>query len=211
VQLHTYPIYEEIISKHPKTRAFLWDMDGTIVNTEHIHTIALEKMLIGQKWQYSIENLQSLCLGKTDGQVYDHFLALGAFNSMSVDVFIEHKNEYFLKAFDKSDIASFFSYDILNFFQSTHDHGLKTAIVTSSERTITMKILEKVGLTHLADIVICREDTKKNKPDKEPYMKAIFDLGLNPMDCICFEDSEVGLTAARDCQLTVYEARWYDS
>ena len=73
---------------------------------------------------------------------------------------------------------------------------LKRALVTSTGRPGTTRKLEISGLTGLFDTEVTFHDVRAPKPDPEPYLLAAERLGLDPARCLVFEDSETGAESA---------------
>ncbi|MGJ6960344.1 HAD family hydrolase [Streptosporangium sp. G11] len=74
--------------------------------------------------------------------------------------------------------------------------GVPTALVSASPRLIVDMVLHSVGAERFA-LVVAAEDTARGKPLPDPYLRAASGLGLDPADCVAVEDSPTGLAAAR--------------
>ena len=74
--------------------------------------------------------------------------------------------------------------------------GIKTACVTNSIRETTEAMLSATGQIHLFDLIVTNEDVERNKPYPDCYNRAITTLGVNPLECLCVEDSPKGIEAA---------------
>ncbi|MBB2910990.1 HAD superfamily hydrolase (TIGR01509 family) [Streptosporangium becharense] len=74
-------------------------------------------------------------------------------------------------------------------------HGVPVALVTASPRRIVDAVLRTVGAERFA-LVVAAEDTARGKPLPDPYLKAARDLGVDPAGCVAVEDSPTGLAAA---------------
>jgi beta-phosphoglucomutase len=74
--------------------------------------------------------------------------------------------------------------------------GIKIACVTNSIRETAEAMLRSTGQFQYMDLVVTNEDVKKNKPHPDCYNKAIKDLGVDPLMCVCVEDSDKGIEAA---------------
>ncbi|OBW95299.1 HAD family hydrolase [Gallibacterium salpingitidis] len=72
-----------------------------------------------------------------------------------------------------------------------------TAIATTASRHNTLDILEKFGDIELFDFIITKEDVSNTKPDPECYILAMNIAAATPENTLIFEDSEVGLNAAK--------------
>jgi beta-phosphoglucomutase len=72
-----------------------------------------------------------------------------------------------------------------------------TACVTNSIKATAHLMLERLGILRMFDAVVTNEDVKKPKPDPEGYKLAMDCIGADPRQTIIFEDSEIGLRAAK--------------
>jgi HAD superfamily hydrolase (TIGR01509 family) len=99
-------------------------------------------------------------------------------------------------------------YDFLDGFEQLirdlHNHGVKTAVVTSSN----MPKMESVyryqpAFKSLFDAILTSEDFERSKPDPDCYLKAAERLGVKKDECIVFEDSFNGLRSGRAAGMKV--------
>lgn len=73
--------------------------------------------------------------------------------------------------------------------------GVKTALVTMSLRTMAQQVVDAMGFKAF-DVIVAGDDVVHGKPHAEPYLKAASLLGVNPADCVAFEDSISGILSA---------------
>jgi HAD superfamily hydrolase (TIGR01509 family) len=71
------------------------------------------------------------------------------------------------------------------------------AVVTGGYRSVCLQILERVGIADCFDTIVASEDTSKHKPDPDPFLEAARRLGARPERCVVWEDSDLGIAAAR--------------
>jgi len=71
------------------------------------------------------------------------------------------------------------------------------AVVTGGYRDVCRRILQRVGIADAFATVVASEDTPRHKPDPDPFLKAARRLGARPERCIVWEDSGLGIEAAR--------------
>jgi HAD superfamily hydrolase (TIGR01509 family) len=74
-------------------------------------------------------------------------------------------------------------------------NGVKTALVTMSLRSMALQVVEAIEFDAF-DIVVAGDDVIHGKPHAEPYLKAASLLGVDPKDCVAFEDSISGILSA---------------
>ncbi|WP_327090410.1 HAD family phosphatase [Nonomuraea sp. NBC_01738] len=73
--------------------------------------------------------------------------------------------------------------------------GIPTALVSASPRSIVEQVLPNLD-GHRFHLVIAAEDTERGKPYPDPYLAATERLGVSPADCVAIEDSPTGIAAA---------------
>lgn len=78
-----------------------------------------------------------------------------------------------------------------------HARGLTLAVTSSAVRGAIEAILRRFALRELFALIIDGSDVDKGKPDPEAYLVTAARLGLAPAQCLVFEDSEVGVLAAK--------------
>ncbi|MEL7165513.1 MAG: HAD family phosphatase [Pseudomonadota bacterium] len=74
--------------------------------------------------------------------------------------------------------------------------GVRMAVVTSSHRVNALHHLEIAGLAHHFELVVAGDEVPANKPDPAPYLQAATALGVDPRACAAFEDSDPGIASA---------------
>ncbi|MFD5538876.1 HAD family hydrolase [Streptomyces sp. NPDC127079] len=78
--------------------------------------------------------------------------------------------------------------------------GDRWAVVTSATRRLAEARLDAVGIR--PKTLVCADDITRGKPDPEPYLLAARQLGVDPADCVVFEDAPAGLQAGRAAGMT---------
>lgn len=73
--------------------------------------------------------------------------------------------------------------------------GVKTALVTMSMHRMAKEVVDSIGFNAF-DVIVAGDDVRFGKPHPEPYLKAAELLGVEPYECVAFEDSISGLKSA---------------
>jgi HAD superfamily hydrolase (TIGR01509 family) len=81
--------------------------------------------------------------------------------------------------------------------------GVPRAVATSATRHDVEDLLADLGVRRHFDVIVTAEDVRRGKPDPEVYVRAARGLGLPPGGCVVFEDSLVGVRAARTAGMRV--------
>ena len=71
------------------------------------------------------------------------------------------------------------------------------AVVTGGYHDVVGRILDHIGLAGAFDTIVASEDTTRHKPHPDPFLEAARRLGARPERCVVWEDSDLGLEAAR--------------
>ena len=172
--------------------AALFDLDGTLIDTEHQYSRFWADQCI--KYQYD-ESVSLMMKGSTLKQILTKFFSREDIDRQDV---LNDLNEL-EENMDYSFIAG-----ALDFIENLRSHGIKTAVVTSSDAN-KMKHVFKAHpdfKTHF-DAVLMAGDYEKSKPDPECFLTAAKVLDVEPENCIVFEDSHFGLQAGRRAGMKV--------
>lgn len=176
-----------------KRVAFLFDLDGVIVDTEPQYSIFWDK--IGSELLHDTDHFGMKIKGNTLRQIFDRFFA-------------DHKEWQAKIATDLLAWEKAMRFDLIpgirEFLDSVRKAGIGTAIVTSSDNE-KLNSLWKAhpDLREFFDTVVSADDITRSKPDPEGYLLAAKRLNVVPENAFVFEDSLAGLQAGRAGGMTV--------
>ena len=88
---------------------------------------------------------------------------------------------------------------------------MKTALVTTAAKESVHAVLRHFELDDVFDLVITGDDVRRHKPDPEAYLFALSRLALEPLDCLAFEDSDVGAASAEAAGVAVLRVAFAES
>lgn len=177
--------------------AVIFDMDGTLVDSEPFTGRSVERMLIAQGIADPELDMQQFH-GRTwrsiaDALVARHPQLAGACTPERLDAGFEALWEETPPPFIKGAHLA---------LTAAHRHA-RTAICTSSRRPAVARLVARRGLAPLVDEVVCADDFGPSKPDPACFRLAADRLGVLPSACLVFEDSVAGQTAALRAGMTV--------
>ncbi|MDO5539336.1 MAG: HAD family phosphatase [Eubacteriales bacterium] len=89
------------------------------------------------------------------------------------------------------------------FLELLKSRGIRMAVVSSTRAMSVLTALNRLSLISYMDAVVCGDMVKTPKPDPEGYLKAAGWLKAKPEECVVFEDSPVGIQAARNAGMRV--------
>jgi len=175
-----------------KVKAVFFDMDGTVLDTEPIHTLAFAEAFKRRGVKDEVDFLQR-CIGLNIAEMRKLYTAeigagedFDALDELAWEIAGRLKIEQGIKA-----KPGFF--ELIEFLASIN---AKSYIVTSTLRKIALHDLELAGALGYFTDFVCYEDYEKGKPDPLPYLTALKLSGFNADECFAIEDSWAGLTSA---------------
>ena len=186
----------------PKMRAFLFDLDGTLVDTERENADSIERVLMARGRPLSAEE-REFVIGHGWREIYQHLVAHGG-----VDLSFGQLKE--LAAEEKERIVDQAGGlrvlpGAVEFVRRAALFGPCTVVSGSSRHEIAFCI-DRLGLGDIIPWFVGAEDVAHGKPSPEGYLLAARRLrehhrdgqgDVAPADCIVFEDSTAGVAAAR--------------
>lgn len=170
-------------------KAVITDFDGTLVDTFKANFYAYQEAfrrnnLLLQEEEYL----------KCFGFRFDAFMREMNINDLLIIESIrEIKKEIYPLYFDYLSPNKVLI-DIINSF---HTSGIKTAIASTARRENLLNAVNNLQLNSLFDTIYAGIDVKNGKPDPEIYIKTMEELNVNPDEVLIFEDSDVGIKAAK--------------
>ncbi|GAA1124692.1 HAD family phosphatase [Microbacterium natoriense] len=169
--------------------AVLWDMDGTLVDTEP-YWMAAETALIesfGGTWTHE-DALQLVGSGLIDSAI----IIQNAGVEMDAEAIVSHLTDAVQESLRTQGVP--FRPGARELLQDLRDAGIPTALVTMSLRRMALSVVELIDFEAF-DIVVAGDDVDNAKPHPEPYLQAAALLGVDIADAVVIEDSPTGLRA----------------
>ena len=175
-------------------KAFLFDLDGVIVDTARYHFLAWQKLAQELGIEFTPEHNEQL-KGVSRVRSLDLILELGQVTANQEDKnrwLIQKNVEYlsYLKDIDHTEILP----GVMPILQFLKDKNQLIALGSASKNA--RPILEKTGIIDYFNAIVDGNDVTNAKPDPEVFLQAAKLLGVNPENAIVFEDSVAGVQAA---------------
>ena len=174
-------------------RAFIFDMDGVLVDTQCIHSqttaAALNEAGISCSWQDLSEFAGTKRgFGITTMAERQHV-------SVDIEAVCERKEELFLAEIHQRQLEPIDGIPAL--LKSLRAHGVHTAIASSSAPSFIDYIVDTIHIRGYFEELISGQTLPRSKPDPAIYLLAAKRLGVRPRDCVVLEDAGMGVQAAK--------------
>ena len=170
-----------------KLKAALFDLDGVIFDTEPQYTNFWHSQC--QLYHPEIPGLENVIKGQTLVQIYDNY-----FDDVKEQqpIITQRLNEF------EQTMNFPFIDGVEAFILDLRAHGIKTAVVTSSNVVKMNNVYaQHHNFRSLFDRILTSEDFSASKPDPDPYLKGAQCVGVKPEECAGFEDSFNGLKSVK--------------
>jgi HAD superfamily hydrolase (TIGR01509 family) len=171
-------------------RAVAWDIDGTLVDSEGLHHLALVN--VSSRHGVRLELDDPRFIGVSMDQVW---LALSPRYpaELSQSSWLEEIVASYLRQSER--LRAFPG--ALRALQQLRESGIRQCCVSNSVRPVVDRNLQVIGADTIVEFSICRDDVIHAKPDPAPYLLACQRLGLAPAEVLVVEDSTTGIAAGR--------------
>ncbi len=179
-----------------RPRAILFDHDGVLVTSEHLHAIAWKELLKQLGIPYQDEQFRDL-IGRTAPQILKILLDESKpgwrAEDYDLDALALQKNDIYLKVAE-TELGLYPGVrEGLEWMKSV---GMKAGVVSNAKRRELDHSLVHLGVKDFFEVVLSRDDVPRPKPDPEAYWTGARLIGEDVTDCMAIEDSPTGLAAA---------------
>lgn len=182
-----------------KEIAFIFDLDGVIVDTAKYHFLAWKNLANTLGFDFT-EEQNELLKGVSRIQSLEILLSIGKVNlsDEKKQILLLQKNKEYLEYVNKMTSEEILPgvNDLLNFLEI---NDIKYALGSASKNAPL--ILEKVGLLNRFTAIVDGNDVSKAKPDPEVFLIGAKKLGTNPENCVVVEDAIAGIQAANAAKM----------
>ncbi|CAN5393744.1 HAD family hydrolase [soil metagenome] len=174
-------------------RAVLWDMDGTLVDSEKLWDISMHALYARMGGVLSAEVRESTVGGS----------AMGVMRIVYDDLGLEHDATAMLESIEWLHVKTgeLFA-DGLPWQDGAHElleallaAEVPMALVTNTRRDLAEQALNSIGRQYFR-VSVCGDEVANGKPAPDPYLRAAQLLGIEPAECLAVEDSVTGTLSA---------------
>ncbi|KQS31444.1 HAD family phosphatase [Dyadobacter sp. Leaf189] len=179
--------------------AVIFDMDGVICHTNPYHSKAFREFFSKRNLSPTDADFAAHMYGKSNSYILSHFLERVVEGEELLQL-EDEKESLFRKIYEPfvEPISGFVS-----FIEDLKNNQVKLGVATSAPRANLDLILGKVQVMDYLGSVLASENVTKHKPDPEVYLASAKNLGVRPEQCVVFEDSFSGVSAAINAGMRV--------
>jgi beta-phosphoglucomutase family hydrolase len=180
-------------------KAAIFDMDGTMINNTEHHQKAWQEFLKRHDINLTEEEFKEKISGKKNSQILNIVFERELSQEES-DKYAQEKESIYRELY-KPDIQEING--LTNTINKLQELGIKTAIATTAPAANREFALESLNLQGKFEVILGDEHVEHGKPHPEIYLSAAEKLGVNPQECLVFEDSPVGIAAGKAAGMAV--------
>jgi HAD superfamily hydrolase (TIGR01549 family) len=185
----------------PGTLGLIFDCDGTLADTMPAHYKAWLAML----GRYSIpfpETRFYAMGGMPTAQIIRLLAADAGVTVTDVDAMVHEKEQGFLNQLD-----AVVAIEPVVSIAAAYRGKLPIAVASGGYRDTITRTLDQLGIRTWFDAMVTAEDTPRHKPEPDVFLEAARRLGVAAANCVVFEDTDIGLEAARRAEMTQVDIR----
>ncbi|OLY93286.1 haloacid dehalogenase superfamily, subfamily IA, variant 3 with third motif having DD or ED/beta-phosphoglucomutase family hydrolase [Cnuella takakiae] len=174
-------------------KAFLFDLNGTMIDDMEYHTQAWYQVLTGQLGaSLDYAEVKKEMYGK-NAEVLLRIFGPNRFSPEEIEYLSVEKEKQYQAAF-KPHLKLIEGLDA--FLEQAHQAGIKMAICSAAITANIDFVIDGLGIRHYFGAIVSADDVTTSKPHPETFLKGAELLGMAPEACIVFEDAPKGVEAA---------------
>lgn len=174
-------------------RAVLWDMDGTLIDSEELHWISWRDTLANEGLTITREQFLA-SFGQRNDSIIPRWLG-AASTPERIERIGNAKEELYRQLIRRDGISPLPG--VATWLHRLHQEGWLQAIASAAPRANIDAVLEALSATHIFQGIVSADDVHRGKPDPEVYLVAASRVGVSPDRSIVVEDAVAGVQGAR--------------
>lgn len=187
------------VQPSPKWKTVVFDLDGTLADTVE---------LIVESHQHAIRTV----LGKEEDPAVLRTW-IGRTLEVAYRDYCPERAEELLRAYlewNEANLGRLMrGYDgVVRVVSDLDAAGLRLAVATSKRRSQATRVMDVLGLDAHIDVLVAMEDTDKHKPDPEPLLMAVHELGGTPAEAVYVGDAVVDTLAGKAAGMSTVAVTW---
>ncbi len=179
-------------------KAFIFDLDGTLADTMPIHYKACQLVCERKGFNFPEDYFYKEA-GKPTLEVFRNLIRKLEIKNLDGNELGQEKEQMFIDL-----IPLVKPLDFVAKVAKRYKDKIPMAIGSGGQRNTVKLTLKAIGFDGFFDSIVTCDDVEFHKPHPETFLKAASEMGVEPHDCVVFEDGDPGLEAAKSvCMMTV--------
>lgn len=180
-------------------RAVIFDIDGTIVDNMHLHAEAFAVFAE----RHGLPPLTQQDRARLDGRRNSEIFPILFKREVSRDEWLayEHEKEGLYRELSRGRLLPMRGLQSL--IDCLREAHVLMALATSAPKPNVEHTLTELGLTHAFPVIVRGDEVARGKPAPDVFVEAARRLGVEPADCLVFEDAPMGIEAAQAAGMRV--------
>lgn len=171
-------------------RSVLFDMDGTVFDTERIYCACLAEVARDTALANEMSEVLLAISGRNRADIYDYLYTRYGKDFPAKEIF-DARDALVMKQINREGVP--FKPGFPKVFEDLKGMGLFVSLVTSTHRERMQKYLDMAGLSDTFDYIKTGESVEHSKPAPDIFLQAAEALGCKPEECVVVEDSRNGV------------------
>jgi HAD superfamily hydrolase (TIGR01509 family) len=172
-------------------KAFLFDLNGTMIEDMSYHINAWHTIFIKLGANHTLQQSQAQCYGK-NAEILERIFP-GRFSHEEKEKIGDDKEAVY--RIEYKPFLKLIS-GLNEFLAAAKNHKIKMAIGSAAMKLNVDFVVDNLNIRHYFDAIISGDDVVKSKPDAETYLKCADALNIQPQQCLVFEDVPKGVESA---------------
>lgn len=171
-------------------KGLIFDLDGTLINSMPFHALAWKQVANEHGFDIDINDIYAM--GGSASRDIAAFYKNRGEPVGDIDEYVKRKIAIFQENIPRIEVFD----RIFKELKEARAAGIKIAIGTGTRTANALRILKEKGLYDFIDALVTADDVTHHKPNPDTFLVAAQKLALKPVDCLVFEDGQLGIKAA---------------
>ena len=171
-------------------KGLIFDLDGTLINSMPYHALAWKQ--VANEHGFDIDINEIYAMGGSASRDIAAFYKNRGEPVGDIDKYVKRKIAIFQENIPRIEVFD----RIFKELKEARAAGIKIAIGTGTRTANALRILKEKSLYDFIDALVTADDVTHHKPNPDTFLVAAQKLALKPVDCLVFEDGQLGIKAA---------------
>ncbi|PJZ46814.1 HAD family hydrolase [Leptospira brenneri] len=181
-----------------KHKGFIFDMDGVVVDNHSFHFKAWMEFSKKYNFPLNSEIYRDTFNGKTNSDLFR--MIFGDISDKECKLYGDEKESWYQSLYQKEMKPHT---GLVDYLKHLKEQKVKIALGTSAPTMNVNFTLDNLSLRHFFDVIIDGSQVSQGKPHPQVYQLCAKELGLDPKDCVVFEDSLAGLESGKSAGCSI--------